>query len=65
MNDPHYIDAFGRGCCPLCRGSVIGEPETLVSYWHPIEVCRDALVVRLRAVEAAHARLVATIEATT
>lgn len=48
MTDPHYTDHEGRGMCPLCDADVIGEPGTLVSYWHPVEACRDRLAAQRR-----------------
>jgi hypothetical protein len=47
----HALDAGGYGDCPLCGTHVRGEPGTLLTYWHTVESCRDALVVRLRAAE--------------
>ena len=46
------LDADGVGDCPTCGLVVRGEPGTLVSYGHPVEACRDRLVVLLRATEA-------------
>lgn len=47
----HQLDALGRARCPLCMSTVRGEAETFVNYWHPVEVCRDALVLRVRDLE--------------
>jgi len=42
------LDTDGAGRCPLCGSLVRGEPHTLLTYWHPVEACRDRLVVALR-----------------
>lgn len=42
------LDAGGHGTCPMCGAPVVGEPGTLLTYWHPVEVCRDRLASRLR-----------------
>jgi hypothetical protein len=52
--DVDRIDEHGAGCCPLCGDIVRGEVGTLVSYWHPVEVCRDRLASQL---ESARRRL--------
>lgn len=51
MRDPWQLDNMGAGKCPLCATAVRGEPETFINYWHPVEVCRDALVLRVRDLE--------------
>jgi hypothetical protein len=48
MRVEHYVGADGRGRCPVCDADVDGEPGSLVSYWHPVEDCRDVLATRLR-----------------
>jgi hypothetical protein len=45
------LDALGRARCPICLATVRGEAHTFVNYWHPVEVCRDALVLRVRDLE--------------
>ena len=45
------LDALGRARCPICHATVRGEAHTFVNYWHPVEVCRDALVLRVRDLE--------------
>lgn len=45
------LDALGRSRCPVCLAVVRGEAHTFVNYWHPVEVCRDALVLRVRDLE--------------
>ena len=42
------LDGEGAGTCAACGLRVIGEPSTLLTYWHPVEVCRDRLASRLR-----------------
>lgn len=43
------LDAEGAGTCVACGLRVIGEPSTLLAYWHPVEVCRDHLARQVRA----------------
>ena len=49
--DPWQLDEMGCGACPLCATVVRGEHGTFINYWHPVEVCRDALVIRVRDLE--------------
>lgn len=46
------LDAGGHGTCPMCGAPVVGEPGTLLTYWHPVETCRDRLVALLRSARA-------------
>lgn len=43
------LDGEGAGTCAACGLRVIGEPRTLLTYWHPVEVCRDRLASQARA----------------
>lgn len=42
------LDAGGHGDCPHCGERVVGEPGSLVTYWHPIEACWARVVDQLR-----------------
>jgi len=42
------LDGDGAGTCAACGLRVIGEPGCLLTYWHPVEACRDHLARQLR-----------------
>ena len=43
------LDGNGAGTCAACGLRVIGEPGCLLTYWHPVEACRDHLARQARA----------------
>ena len=43
------LDGEGAGTCAACGLRVIGEPGCLLTYWHPVEACRDRLASQARA----------------